>query len=1109
MPESDGGSLWTMSRRTLLVGSGGAVLAAQLGSAAASTSGSVAPVALRHPGVLHDADDLERMRTCVAGQISPVYDGFRAMAANDRSSYDYVVRNVGQITSWGRGPSNFMSEAVSDSGAAYQNALMWAATGDVRYADKARDILDVWADSLTAITGADGQLGVGLQVFKFVNAAEILRHSGYGGWAPDAIRRCEESFRKVWYPAVSGNALFANGNWDLAALQAILAIAVFCDDRVMLENAMRYAVAGAGNGRIEHIVVSATGQGQESGRSQSYAQLALGLLANCAAVAWNQGVDLFGHLDNRILHGFEYTARYNLGDETVPFTADLDRTGKYIKTVISTKNRGAFQPIYELAFAHYVSRRGLSAPNVERVVFRGTGGTAGTRFVEGNSDDHPAWGTFTQARPAVAKSAPAAPPGTPSGLTARITDTGVVLAWASSVEPRSGEAASSYTISRATGRAGNYAVVASGVRTTTWTDTTVRGMSSYKVQAVNQAGSSKESLPVTVARLEPWQSEDIGRVAVPGGTSFDGETFTVEAGGSDIGGRQDSFRFVYVPLRGDGVLTARIVHPVSSQYATLGVMMRQSLSAASAHASMLIKGLPLHTWSGVWTVRSGGDTSATGSTVVPPSQQQSITVDAGFPISELGTLPESATPLPPPYVEAASDGYRLRRPYWVRLTRKGDVLTGLISPDGTAWTEIGESRISLGRNVYAGLAVCGALGVDEPYAESTTAAFDNVTVQGWTSDIPGAPLGELRSGSAGSAIELAWSDLDVSATYTVKRRHAGGPYRVIAKDVAPIGFGVETRYQDVTAVPGQSYDYVVAKTNAAGTGPDSPSLTLTMPTPSAPTITSAGTAFANTGTEFGYRVAASNDPISFAVTGLPDGLSLDRTTGVISGTPRRTGTVELTVSARNAAGVATAPVTLTVGAPPPEPWRYADIGDYVLDERQLGSFSAVAIRTPGITSYDGRFVVRGAGSDLNVIGQGMTVQYAYLPVIGDATFTARLVNRPAIGRVGLLMTKSLSPFDQLSGVVLTGGTPQFVQRLRVATGLVTTTGTGTADWLRVRRTGNTFSAEVSSDGENWTAIGAPGEISSFGSAPYYAGLAVVSGEPFTLSTAIFDNVSLA
>jgi hypothetical protein len=45
------------------------------------------------------------------------------------------------------------------------------------------------------------------------------------------------------------------------------------------------------------------------------------------------------------------------------------------------------------------------------------------------------------------------------------------------------------------------------------------------------------------------------------------------------------------------------------------------------------------------------------------------------------------------------------------------------------------------------------------------------------------------------------------------------------------------------------------------------------------------------------------------------------------------------------------------------PWSYTDIGDYVLDERQLGTYCLAAIRTPGIRSYaDGKFTVRGAGT---------------------------------------------------------------------------------------------------------------------------------------------------
>ena len=215
------------------------------------------------------------------------------------------------------------------------------------------------------------------------------------------------------------------------------------------------------------------------------------------------------------------------------------------------------------------------------------------------------------------------------------------------------------------------------------------------------------------------------------------------------------------------------------------------------------------------------------------------------------------------------------------------------------------------------------------------------------------------------------------------------------------------------------------------------------------------------------------------------------------------------MTAANAAAAVTARVALTVASPPPAPWAYRDIGDYVLDERQLGTYSAVAIRAPGITSYDnGSFTVRGAGSDLNIINQGMTAQYAAVPVIGDHTITARIAGRDP-GRAGLVMTKSLSPFDQLAGVVLTGDTSQFVRRLRVATGLVTTEGVGAPTWLRLSRVGEVFSAETSADGQTWIALGEPAAIPGFSDAPYYAGLAVVSRDPFVLNTTVFDHVSIS
>ncbi|MEH0417519.1 alginate lyase family protein [Streptomyces sp. B21-083] len=1114
-----------LSRRGFLGGSGAAALLLASGVTGLAVPGPAWAAARQrtftHPGLLHGADDLTRMREAVTAQRSPVYDGYLAFAAHARSKSTYAVQNTGQITSWGRGPSNFMNQAVADSAAAYQNALMWAVTGNRANADKARDILNAWSASLTAVTGADGPLGAGLQAFKFVNAAELMRHGGdYDGWADADIARCERSFLDVWYPAVSGYMLYANGNWDLTAVQTILAIGVFCEEPTLFEDALRFMAAGVGNGSIAHRVVTDAGQGQEAGRDQGHEQLAVGLTGDIAQVAWNQGVDLWGYDDNRVLANFEYAARYNLGGD-VPFTPDLDRTGKYIKKSVSATGRGNLPPIYEMAYAHYAGVRALDTPSTKAAVFRGTGGA---RVVEGSNDDLPSWGTLTFA--GTTAPAPAAPTA-PTGVTALGAHDTVTVSWLPSTW------ATGYTVRRADRPEGPYETIADAVTTDTYTDRHVhRGRTSYyTVLATNSLGTSGTSgwAAASAGLPAPWSTQDVGETGVPGSAVFDGERFVLGAGGT-----ADTYRLAHLPLRGDGSVTARIVWPLSSQYSRIGVTLRASLDAAAPHASMLIQGLPLHTWSGVWTVRPapGAAVSATGSTPVPPSQQQTITTAASFPISDLGALPESATPLTAPYVEGAGDGYRLRAPYWVRVEREGRRCTGSISPDGDNWTQVGVTEVELGRTVYAGLALTSCLGVDAGYAETGTGAFDNVRVTGasgpiWCVPRPRRTATDLRAATGADAVELTWTDPDLSARYTVLRAtRPDGPYGRVADEVGPVGFGTRVRYADATGTPGRTYHYAVAKTNSGGRGPRSAPDSALMPTPSVPQTLSAGAAFANVGVPFQHLIRASHLPVRFAAAGLPKGLTVDRHTGLVSGTPTESGEFTVTTTASNASDAATATLALTVGTPPPATWTYGDLGDVVVDERELGTYGVVAVRTPGSTSYepkgakdtkDGTFVVRGAGTDLNVNGQGMTGQFVRRQVTGDSVLTARLVSRTgatAADRVGLLMAKSLSPFDQAAGVIVTGGTTAQLMLRKTVAGASVFTGTATPAvqlpcLLRLKRTATTFSAALSTDdGVSWTPL-AEGEIPGFGDAPHYVGLVVCSRDPLARCTSYFDEVSIS
>jgi hypothetical protein len=83
-----------------------------------------------------------------------------------------------------------------------------------------------------------------------------------------------------------------------------------------------------------------------------------------------------------------------------------------------------------------------------------------------------------------------------------------------------------------------------------------------------------------------------------------------------------------------------------------------------------------------------------------------------------------------------------------------------------------------------------------------------------------------------------------------------------------------------------------------------------------PVITSSLTASGNETVAFSYTIVATNSPTSYNATGLPAGLSINTTTGVISGTPTTAGTYSVTISATNAAGSDTETLVITIGVAP-------------------------------------------------------------------------------------------------------------------------------------------------------------------------------------------------
>jgi hypothetical protein len=160
-------------------------------------------------------------------------------------------------------------------------------------------------------------------------------------------------------------------NWGTSGEKFMLAAAVFTENTTLYDYAKElilYSSCANLSGTI-----SPTGQASESGRDQQHTQLGLGNLVEAFQITTNQydPQDLFAELDNRLLSGLEYTAKYLMGG-SVPYDESFVRCDADLLggpwPVISSSGMTPIRPIWEAGYAHYVNVKGLSMPYTKALV---------------------------------------------------------------------------------------------------------------------------------------------------------------------------------------------------------------------------------------------------------------------------------------------------------------------------------------------------------------------------------------------------------------------------------------------------------------------------------------------------------------------------------------------------------------------------------------------------------------------------------------------------------------------------------------------------------------------------------------------------------------------
>ncbi len=328
-----------------------------------------------HPGLLHTQNDFDRVKEKVEAEMSPWLEGWNKLINNSHAQLTYTPNPVEKLIRGGNSaeeplPDNYHT-AMNDVAAAYQCALRWKISGDAEYAEKAIEILNIWASTCKEISGnSNVDLAAGIYGYEFANAAEIMR--GYDGWARDDFEDFKHWMLKVFYPISSDFIVRHNGtcishywaNWDLCNLANMMAIGVLTDSANIYNEAIDYLINGAGNGQLKkaiyYIHPDGLGQLQESGRDQGHALLCIGLIGVICETAWNQGDDLYGYDENRVLKGAEYAAKYNFANLSVPFEPYNNCDNVY-HAEISDAGRANYRPIWEVIYNHYVKRKGITS----------------------------------------------------------------------------------------------------------------------------------------------------------------------------------------------------------------------------------------------------------------------------------------------------------------------------------------------------------------------------------------------------------------------------------------------------------------------------------------------------------------------------------------------------------------------------------------------------------------------------------------------------------------------------------------------------------------------------------------------------------------------------
>lgn len=350
-----------------------------------------AGITFNHPGVLISTSQLDQMSSNVNADLEPWQTAFANTSTNKLGSLTYVPTPQASVDT---ANSTQTQALITDSQAAYTQALLWYITKNPTYANNAIQIMNAWSSTFTGgITGSNNVNVISWTGENWPRAAEIIRYTylnpdGTSVWASSDISTFKNWLTTQFLPLITPGRPYGNygGNLDSASAEAAINIGVFNDDATtflrgiwMWRNTLpaylymtsdgpnpappiNWTAKNSSAANIASLWYNQSplvdGLSQETCRDLGHVRWGFAALANGAETAYLQNVDLYSETtlgtvnSNRMQAALEFNATYLNGAVPPSWLCS------------GTLSQGSSVATGEVAYNHLVNRLGLSLPNL-------------------------------------------------------------------------------------------------------------------------------------------------------------------------------------------------------------------------------------------------------------------------------------------------------------------------------------------------------------------------------------------------------------------------------------------------------------------------------------------------------------------------------------------------------------------------------------------------------------------------------------------------------------------------------------------------------------------------------------------------------------------------